>query len=49
VKEPATSLAAETGLAIFKVAFERWIQPKEKRGFAVLVHDSLDELPAAAG
>lgn len=44
VKEPRASLAAEAGIAVFKVAFERWIHKGNKRDFAELVQDSLDEL-----
>jgi len=52
VKEPTASLTAEAGVAVFKVAFERWIDESNTRGFAELVHDSFAELKsvtAAAG
>ncbi len=47
IDEPAASLAAETGVAVFKVAFERWIAKGEKRSYGALVRDSLAELKAA--
>jgi AcrR family transcriptional regulator len=49
VPEPAASLTAEAGIAVFKVAFERWIdQPEESgaRDLTQLIHDSLDQLKA---
>ncbi|MEU3028398.1 TetR family transcriptional regulator [Streptomyces incarnatus] len=39
-------LTAETGVAVFKVAFERWITADETRPLARLARDSLDELRA---
>jgi AcrR family transcriptional regulator len=44
VTEPAASLAAETGVAIFKVAFERWLDDARKRTLAQHIRESLDEL-----
>ncbi|MFE7565946.1 TetR/AcrR family transcriptional regulator [Streptomyces sp. NPDC057539] len=44
VAEPAASLAAEAGVAVFKVGFERWIMPAEKREMAQVMRESLDEL-----
>jgi AcrR family transcriptional regulator len=32
VPDPDASLAAESGVVVFRVAFERWTQPAEKRG-----------------
>jgi AcrR family transcriptional regulator len=46
VKEPAASLSAETGMAVFKVAFGRWVGSRGRRGFADFVDESLDELRA---
>ncbi|MFB7597468.1 TetR/AcrR family transcriptional regulator [Streptomyces sp. NPDC056160] len=48
VPEPAASLAAEAGVAVFKVGFERWTAPGEERGMARLLRDSLDELKTVA-
>ncbi|WP_035798069.1 TetR/AcrR family transcriptional regulator [Kitasatospora mediocidica] len=49
VAEPAASLAAEAGIAVFKVTFERWInQPDrgELRDIAHFSRESLDALKA---
>ncbi|MFF8991355.1 TetR family transcriptional regulator [Streptomyces sp. NPDC014983] len=48
VPEPAASLTAETGVAVFKVAFERWITSDETRPLVQLARDSLKELRAVA-
>jgi len=39
-------LIAETGVAVFKVAFDRWISAARDTDLAHLVSDSLDELKA---
>jgi AcrR family transcriptional regulator len=46
VGDPAASLTAEAGIAVFKVAFERWLNHSEQRGFPRLIRESLDELKA---
>jgi AcrR family transcriptional regulator len=46
VTDPAASLTAEAGIAVFKVAFERWITAANQRGFPQLIGESLDELKA---
>jgi AcrR family transcriptional regulator len=46
VREPAATLTAEAGIAVFRVAFERWIDERNRRGFSQLVRQSLDELRA---
>ena len=46
VGEPAASLTAEVGIAVFKVAFERWVEGAEEREFPHLIRESLDELRA---
>lgn len=43
VAEPAASLAAEAGVAIFKVAFERWVTT-EGRGLADHMREALADL-----
>jgi AcrR family transcriptional regulator len=48
VKQPVAELAAQTGVAVFKVAFERWIAPQNKRKFAQLVSRAFDELKTVA-
>jgi AcrR family transcriptional regulator len=46
VREPAASLTAEAGVAVFKVAFERWINESNQQDFWQLARESLDELKA---
>jgi AcrR family transcriptional regulator len=46
VRDPAASLTAEAGIAVFKVAFERWISDPGQRDFPQLIRDSLGELRA---
>jgi len=46
VSDPAASLTAEAGIAVFKTAFERWISEPAQQDFAKLVRESLDELKA---
>jgi hypothetical protein len=44
--DPAASLTAEAGIAVFKIAFERWISETNQRDFPRLIRESLDELKA---
>ncbi|MEW2354921.1 TetR/AcrR family transcriptional regulator [Spirillospora sp. NPDC029432] len=44
VPEPAASLAAETGIAVFKVAFERWIGDTGEADLPHYIRESLDAL-----
>jgi AcrR family transcriptional regulator len=46
VGEPAASLSAEAGIAVFKIAFERWIADAEERDLRQLMRESLHELRA---
>jgi AcrR family transcriptional regulator len=46
VREPAASLTAEAGIAVFKIAFERWVNQTSQRGLPQLMRDLLDELKA---
>ena len=48
VKEPAASLAAGAGIAVFRVAFERWIEGTGGRPYPRLMRESLDELKKLA-
>jgi len=48
VRDPAASLAAETGIAVFKIAFERWISETNRRTLSQLIHESFEELKAVA-
>ncbi|CAN5416509.1 TetR/AcrR family transcriptional regulator [soil metagenome] len=47
--EPAASLTAEAGLAIFKVGFERWLDDTANRSFAVHIREALAELRTVTG
>jgi AcrR family transcriptional regulator len=48
VSEPAATLTAEAGIAIFKIAFERWINDARQRELAQHIRESVDELKAVA-
>jgi AcrR family transcriptional regulator len=49
VKDPAASLTAEAGIAVFKIGFERWITATVQQDFPQLIRDSLDELRVVLG
>ncbi len=46
IKEPAASLAAEAGIAVFRISFERWIVETNRRAFPELIRESIAELKA---
>jgi AcrR family transcriptional regulator len=46
VTEPGASLSAEAGIAVFKVAFERWITQTGQQELTQFIRASLDELKA---
>ncbi|AKS31013.1 TetR family transcriptional regulator [Mycolicibacterium goodii] len=46
--EPAASLAAETGVSVFKIAFDRWVDEVNERTLAQLIDEMLGELKALA-
>ena len=46
VADPAASLAAEAGIAVFRIAFERWIGETSQRDLPQFIRESLDELKA---
>jgi AcrR family transcriptional regulator len=46
VSDPAASLTAEAGIAVFRIAFERWVQETNQRDLPELIRDSLNELKA---
>ena len=48
VAEPAATLAAEAGIAVFKVAYERWIDDRGPRDLAQHIQASLGVLRAIA-
>src|ERR1039457_4433467 len=46
VRDPAASLTAEAGIAVFKIAFELWINETNQADLPQLIRESLDELKA---
>lgn len=46
VTDPAASLTAEAGIAVFKIAFGRWLSEPGHPDLPDLIRDSLDELKA---
>jgi AcrR family transcriptional regulator len=49
VEEPDASLTAEAGIAVFKVAFQRWVEQPDERDLPDLIRDSLDHLQTVTG
>ncbi len=47
VSDPAAILAAEAGITVFRVAFERWVDDDNQHDLQRLIRDSLEELRAA--
>lgn len=48
VAEPAASMAAEAGVAAFKVGFERWVTSKKRHSFADQIRAALHALTQLA-
>ena len=48
VPEPAASLAAEVGIAVFKIGFERWVNERKPRDLAAHIRAAADALKAIA-
>ncbi len=46
VADPAATLTAEAGIAVFRVAFESWVDAGNSRDFSQLIRAWLDELKA---
>ncbi|MFI0941629.1 TetR/AcrR family transcriptional regulator [Streptomyces sp. NPDC021020] len=46
VPEPAATVTAEAGVAVFKAGFERWVAAEESRDLPELIRDTLDTLGA---
>lgn len=46
VEDPAASLTAEAGIAVFRIAFELWIDGTDRQDLPQLIRESLDELKA---
>jgi AcrR family transcriptional regulator len=49
VGDPAATLTAEAGIAVFKVAFERWVIETDPQDLAQVIRASLDELKVVTG
>lgn len=49
VAEPAASLSGEVGIAVFKLAFERWVHDAENRDLAQHLKTALRALKAVTG
>jgi AcrR family transcriptional regulator len=47
VEDPAASLTAEAGIAVFRIAFERWINETDQQDLPRLIRESLTDLRAA--
>jgi AcrR family transcriptional regulator len=48
VVDPVAAISAEAGVAVFRVAFERWVRADAEQDFAALVHEGIAELRAVA-
>jgi len=46
VTEPAASLTAEAAIAVFRIAFERWVNDTDKQDLPQLIRESMNELKA---
>jgi len=46
VRDPAASLTAEAGIAVFRIAFDRWINESSQRDLPQFIRESLDDLKA---
>jgi AcrR family transcriptional regulator len=49
VADPEASLAAEAGIAVFRVAFERWVGDPVDRDLAEVMRETIGQLKALAG
>lgn len=47
--DPVATLSAEAGVAVFKVAFERWVAQPRGAGLAALIKETFDELGTVIG
>ncbi len=48
VRDPAATLTAEAGIAVFKIAFRRWVYATVPAGLPQIIRESLGELRAVA-
>jgi AcrR family transcriptional regulator len=44
VAEPVASLAAEAGIAVFRIAFDRWVNETDQRDLPLLIRESFEAL-----
>ena len=49
VNDPAASLTAEAGIAVFKIAFGRWINEANQRDLPQLIRESFEQLKVVTG
>jgi AcrR family transcriptional regulator len=49
VDEATASLTAQVGVAVFRAAFERWIDKRNTQKLSEVIQESLDQLSALAG
>ena len=49
VKDPAAGLTAELAIAVFKIAFGRWLEEGNERDLPALMRESLEELKVLTG
>ena len=48
VPDPAAGLTAEAGVAVFRIAFERWLRDDSTHDFVRFVHEGISELRTVA-
>jgi AcrR family transcriptional regulator len=48
VTEPAASLTAEAAIAVFRIAFDRWVEETDQKDLPQVIRESLDALKAVA-
>jgi AcrR family transcriptional regulator len=46
VEDPAASLTAEAAIAVFRIAFERWVSEIDRQDLPQIIRESLEELKA---
>src|SRR5215469_8908122 len=46
VPEPAASLAAEAGMAVFRISFDRWVSDAGQPDLPTIIRESLDQMQA---
>lgn len=49
VSDPAASLTAEAGIAVFRVAFDRWVDKTNDQDWRALIRESLKGLKVLVG